>query len=78
LPGTATTAPPANASATQLLADAQAEYQLAQTALTNHDLAGYQAHINQEQADVQAALAKLGVKTSTTTVPKVTTTTAKP
>jgi uncharacterized protein len=78
LPGTATTVPPANASATQLLADAQAEYQLAQTALTNHDLAGYQAHINQEQADVQAALAKLGVKTSTTTVPKATTTTVKP
>jgi uncharacterized membrane protein (UPF0182 family) len=78
VPGSPTTAPPANASATQLLADAQAEYQQAQIALTNHDLAGYQAHINQEQADVQAAATKLGVKASTTTVPAATPTTAKP
>lgn len=84
VPGTATTQPPVGASVRQLLQDASDQFALAQQALVNKDLAGYQSHNAQAQADVQAALVKSGVVT-TTTVPNtattrapVTTTTAKP
>ncbi len=85
LPGTPTTQPPVGASVRQLLQDASDQFALAQQALVNKDLAGYQSHNAQAQADVQAALVKSGVVTTTTTVPHttttkapVTTTTAKP
>jgi len=69
-----------------LLAQAQASYQTAQTALQNGDLAGYQAAIQAMYADLLAAQAALGSNGSsgtttpgksstTTTVPKKTTTT---
>ena len=77
VPGTSNTTPPANASATALLQDAQVEFDAANTALTEKNLAAYQQHIAQARADVQAAYAKLGATTSTTAPPATTSTTAK-
>ncbi len=75
VPGTPTTVPPANASANQLLQSAQNEFDAANTALANRDLASYQAHIRAAQADVQAAVAKLRPAGATsTTVPRSSTT----
>jgi uncharacterized protein len=84
VPGTRTTVPPASASANQLLQSAQSEFDAANAALANRDLASYQAHIRAAQADVQAAVAKLGAVSTTipgattTTAPKSTTTTGAP
>ena len=66
-PGTPVTNPPTNASVNQLLQSAADEYAAGQAALANKDLAGYQSHNARAQADVQAALAKAGLTTSTTT-----------
>lgn len=79
-PGSTVTVPPANATADQLLADAQTEFDAAQTAYANNDLGGYQKHINAARADVQAAAAKLQATsgaTTTTTVASSSTTAAK-
>src|SRR5438552_6572932 len=82
VPGGPTTLPPASASANQLLQSAQNEFDAANAALANRDLAGYQAHIRAAQADVQAAVAKLrpAGATSTTVAPRsaATTTTGAP
>jgi uncharacterized membrane protein (UPF0182 family) len=80
VPGTATTLPPANASAAQLLQTAQREFDAANAALAARDLAGYQAHTRAAEAAVDAALAKLGASGATTTTtapaaPAATTTT---
>ena len=71
VPGPPTSAPPSNASAAVLLADAQTEFDAANAALANKDLAGYQAHISRAQSDVAKAVAKLGGVSgaTTTTVP---------
>jgi hypothetical protein len=69
---------PANASATQLLAQAQTEFQQADQALAAGNLGSYQAHEKAGRADVQAAVTKLGSTATTTTIPPAarTTTTA--
>jgi hypothetical protein len=72
------TVPPSTATVDQLLKDAIAEYAAGQTALANKDLAGYQSHNARAQADVQAALAKSGLPSPSTTAPKSTTTTGAP
>jgi uncharacterized membrane protein (UPF0182 family) len=75
VPGTPTTLPSASASANQLLQSAQNEFDAANAALANRDLASYQAHIRAAQADVQAAVAKLRPAGATsTTVPRSSTT----
>jgi uncharacterized membrane protein (UPF0182 family) len=73
LPGTPVTSPPSSASVNQLLQAAADEYAAGQTALANKDLAGYQSHNARAQADVQAALQKSGLTTSTTVAPTSTT-----
>ncbi len=87
LPANTGTVPPATASATQLLQDAQSQFEQAQAALSAGDLGSYQAHNQAAAADVQKAYAKLAASATTTTtlsggtvttVPTVTTTTAKP
>ena len=78
LPTIGNTVPPAGASATQLLAAAQAQFDAAQAALSAGNLGAYQKANAAAQADVQAAYAKLTGATSSTTVPRATTTTAKP
>ncbi len=84
-PGPPVTVPPSTASATQLLQDAQTEFDAANTALAQRKLGDYQTHIANARADVAAAYAKLSAATTTTvpagsstTVPKATTTTGAP
>ena len=75
VPGTPTTVPPANASANQLLASAQSEFDAANAALAAGKLGDYQTHIRNAQNDVAAAVAKLRpAGASTTTVPASATT----
>jgi uncharacterized protein len=66
-PGTPITNPPTNASVNQLLQSSADEYAAGQAALANKDLAGYQSHNARAQADVQAALRKAGLTTTSTT-----------
>ncbi len=78
-PTTPGSQPPANASATQLLNDAQSAFDAANAALANRDLAGYQRYIAQAQADVRAAVGKLGTPATTpATAPPGTPTTKAP
>src|SRR5882757_9467477 len=65
--GTTTTLPPSSASATALLQSAQTEFDAANAALADQDLAGYQSHIARARTLVQQAYAKLGPGTTTTT-----------
>jgi len=84
LPGPPSGGPPANSSAAVLLADAQREFDAANAALASRNLASYQAHISRAQADVAAAVAKLGgvpgtvppPSAPTSTVPRSATTVA--
>jgi hypothetical protein len=85
VPGPRATVPPSTASATQLLQDAQTEFDAANAALAAGRLGDYQTHIRNAQNDVASAYAKLGAATTTTvpaarstTVPKATTTTGAP
>jgi uncharacterized membrane protein (UPF0182 family) len=68
------TGPPANATISQLLADAQAHFSNAQTALKNGDLATYQREIQAAQADVQQAQSLAAAASPGSTVPPSTTT----
>jgi uncharacterized membrane protein (UPF0182 family) len=64
------TQPPSNATAAQLLAEADAQFRAADAALAAGKLGEYQAHISQAQTDVRRAAALLaGGSTSTTTKP---------
>jgi len=82
---TPTSVPPSNATASQLLTEAQLEFQAANAALANQDLAGYQRHTKAAQALVAEAQAKLGAgaQAPSTTAPppaggSTTSTTATP
>jgi uncharacterized membrane protein (UPF0182 family) len=80
--GPPVTVPPGNATVDQLLANAQREFAAANAALTSGNLAAYQQHNKQAQADVAAAQAEIlrtagGSATPTTAAP-VTTTTGHP
>jgi hypothetical protein len=74
----------AKLSAAQYLALAQAAYNQAQTALSNGDLGAYQTYVNQMEAYLSKAEAKLGTSstpssstsTSTTSKPPATSTTS--
>jgi len=68
---------PANSSVDALLAAAQREFDLANTAYAAGDLGGYQRHNKLAAAYVQDAIAKSGSTATTTTIAPRTTTTAR-
>jgi hypothetical protein len=70
VPGPPVSNPPVNATVSQLVQNALAEFDAANAALAKQDLAGYQTHLRAAQADLRAADGRLkGSGPTTTTVP---------